>query len=199
MDQVKAPCSWCGRVTTHNVLYEIFEQADDWVENNKIIRCAGCETVSFCRQTDLKGDECVYFPSPVSRREPDWVLEMHIGLVGGDHDASLGDLFSEIYQAVNNRQYRLAAMGIRAALEQIIINKISDHGTFFKNLDEFHKQGYISLIQRDTVNNILEVGHAAIHRAYKPTKHLKYPLIFKRFRRPRRRLRFGVKVLRIAR
>jgi len=39
-------------------------------------------------------------------------------------DAALGSLLHEIYQAVHGGQYRLAAMGIRALLEQIMVSKV---------------------------------------------------------------------------
>jgi hypothetical protein len=71
----------------------------------------------------------------------------------------LGSLLHEIYQAVHGGQYRLAAMGIRALLEQIMMPKVGDLGSFEKQLDAFEKAGYISFIQRDTMKATLEVGH----------------------------------------
>ena len=85
-------------------------------------------------------------------------------------DAALGSLLHEIYQAVHGGQYRLAAMGIRALLEQIMVSKVGDLSSFEKQLDAFEKDGYISFIQRDAMKATLEVGHAAMHRAYKPTE-----------------------------
>jgi hypothetical protein len=37
-------------------------------------------------------------------------------------------------------------------------------------LDAFEKAGYISFIQRDAMTATLEVGHAAMRRAYRPTE-----------------------------
>jgi len=81
---------------------------------------------------------------------------------------SLGDLFLEIYQAVCGGQLRLAVMGVRALIEQVMIHKVGDSGSFVKNLDAFQKAGYISLVQRDALSDILDAGHATIHRAYEP-------------------------------
>jgi hypothetical protein len=67
-------------------------------------------------------------------------------------------------------QYRLAAMGIRALLEQVMIQKVGDLKTFDMKLDEFQKQGYISAIQRDAMRATLDVGDAAMHRAFVPTE-----------------------------
>lgn len=82
----------------------------------------------------------------------------------------LGSLLHEIYQAVQGGQYRLAAMGIRALLEQIMVSKVGDLGSFEKQFDAFEKAGYISFIQRDAMAAALEVWHAAMHRAYRPTE-----------------------------
>jgi hypothetical protein len=95
---------------------------------------------------------------------------MLIGLTENKKDEELGSLLYEIYQAVYGGQYRLAAMGIRALLEQIMISKVGDCGTFEQKLNAFEKDGYISFFQRDAMKATLEVGHAAMHRAYKPTE-----------------------------
>ena len=85
-------------------------------------------------------------------------------------DGNIHDLLSEIYVALQNDQRALAAMGIRALLEKVMIEKCGDGGSFWENVKEFEKQGYVSRIQRERLETILETGHAAIHRLYKPTK-----------------------------
>ncbi|WP_377828808.1 DUF4145 domain-containing protein [Bradyrhizobium lupini] len=60
-------------------------------------------------------------------------------------------------------------MRVRALLEQVMIEKVGDHGTFSKNLDAFLTQGYVGLVQCETLGNILEAGHAAMHRLFSPT------------------------------
>ena len=37
---------------------------------------------------------------PVSRKKPDWLLPLIIGLTGSENDSDLGSLLHEIYQAV---------------------------------------------------------------------------------------------------
>jgi hypothetical protein len=109
-----------------------------------------------------------FYPSPVSRKLPNWAI---FRLTLGDKkETNLGSLLKEVYQAVDGGQHRLAAMGIRALLEQVMIMKVRDRRTFDEKLDEFQKQGYVSLIQRDTMRTTLDVGDATIHRAFKPTE-----------------------------
>jgi hypothetical protein len=111
-----------------------------------------------------------YYLSPVARDLPDWMFEFEIGLIGGEKEAMIGQLLGEVCAAVRGRQYRLATMGIRSVLEQVIIAKVGDHGKFCKNLEQFYDAGYISLMQRDALDNSLEAGHAATHRSFSPTE-----------------------------
>ena len=64
---------------------------------------------------------------------------------------------------------RLAAMGIRAIIETLMIDKVTDNGTFTANLAEMFEQGYISSKQKERLEIVVDVGHAAIHRDYCPT------------------------------
>jgi hypothetical protein len=73
-----------------------------------------------------------YYPSPASRKVPDWVYDMSVGVKGGASATLLGDLFLEIYQAVRGGQLRLAIMGVRALIEQVMIDKVGDNGSFAK-------------------------------------------------------------------
>jgi Domain of unknown function (DUF4145) len=62
-------------------------------------------------------------------------------------------------------------MGLRAALERMIIDKVTDLGNFRHNVDEFQKAGYLSLNQKKNLDSILDAGHAAIHRLWEPTQN----------------------------
>jgi hypothetical protein len=174
MKEVSAPCSSCIRQTTHKVLHERALHDEDRITTYAMLECSGCHRVCLGVQVRFipYGEvEHSYYPSPVSRKEPDWLLLTIVGLTGNkSDDATLGSLLHEIYQPVHGGQHRLAAMGIRALLEQVMVSKVGDLGSFEKQLDAFEKAGYISFIQRDAMKATLEVGHAAMHRAYKPTE-----------------------------
>jgi len=171
MTTSRAPCSSCLRETEHTVLHSVDRSSKGTHWHFTLLECAGCkhlvlrETLSF---GDRENDVLRYFPSPASRKVPDWVFDLSVGFIGGLSAASLGELFLEIYQAVSGGQLRLAIMGIRALIEQVMIHKTGDNGSFAKNLEAFQQAGYISLVQRDALNDILDVGHATIHRAFEP-------------------------------
>jgi hypothetical protein len=108
------------------------------------------------------GDD--YYPSPISRRRPNWFQ------VKG-FPSDLSDLFVEVYKAIDGDQHRLAALGIRALLDQLMIEKVGDLPSFEEKLDAFQQDGgYISLIQRDAMHNALELGSAVMHRGFKPNQ-----------------------------
>jgi hypothetical protein len=81
--------------------------------------------------------------------------------------ASIKTLMIEIDTAVKNKLYKLAAMGIRAALENIMKEKIGDR-PFVVLVAEFQKTGYLSVRQVESLNSIIEAGHAVVHRGWQP-------------------------------
>jgi len=80
------------------------------------------------------------------------------------------NLLEEIYIATQNDCPRLAIMGVRAVLEQVMIVKVGDQGTFGGNLKAFADAGYVSVVQYDTLKVILDAGHAVTHRGFSPKK-----------------------------
>jgi hypothetical protein len=91
-------------------------------------------------------------------------------LIGTKQENDLVSLLREIYQAVDGDQHRIAAMGIRALLEQVMVMNVGDIGGFDKKLDAFQAGGFISAIQRGAMRATLDVGDAAMHRGFKPSE-----------------------------
>jgi hypothetical protein len=169
-DEIKAPCVMCARVTAHHVLARQNRSDEEISDNYYFLACAGCGAVSMANLWNSGGDnEARYYPSPISRRPPEWLLRLRF--LFGDIERPLGELLHEIYEAVQGKQHRLALMGIRAFFEQLMIAKVGDQGTFNGNLDKFLEEGFIAKIQLTAIKHILESGHAAIPRGYKPVEH----------------------------
>jgi hypothetical protein len=142
------------------------------VDSYELIECGGCGRISLRHAWTWLDDgkmEVRYFPSPMSRRQPDWSLNLILGFEGGPEEEQLGNLFGEIYQAIAADQVLLGAMGIRAFLERVMIAKVGDKGTFANNLKAFHEGGYISQVQKEAMSKVLDAGSAVIHRLFKPT------------------------------
>jgi Domain of unknown function (DUF4145) len=161
--------------------------AEAWyTTSTELLKCRGCDSVIVCQkiwmgeeeksEDELRHDfgdewleflEIVYYPPVSARRKPTWMLRdsaLHRSIPD-----SVKELMEEIYTALQNGSRRLAVMGTRAALETIIVSKTGDQGNFRQNLDAFQAAGYLAPRQRKTIETILEVGHATIHRGWKPT------------------------------
>lgn len=138
-------------------------------DSYETLKCCGCETIKL-RHTSYFSEHddarVYYFPPAIFRRKPEWFTDLWFELKSDDEFVEA--LLKEIYVALQNNLPSLATMGVRALLEKIMISCAGDQGTFAKNIAEFEKIGHVSKLQRERLETILDVGHAAIHRAYTP-------------------------------
>jgi hypothetical protein len=172
-ETIKAPCSTCFGERNHEILLvvevPIAKVDEEGVERNEVLQCAGCETVVLRRTTSTRRpgeDHAInvrdaYFPPTTSRRVPIWLDDL------GDDTSR--DLLDQIYVATQNGLNRLAAMGIRALVEHVMVKEVGDQGSFGANLRAFHESGHISAAAKGVFEVILEAGHATMHRAYDPS------------------------------
>lgn len=179
----RAHCNGCGKTTNQDILAsdEVIDEPDTdndrWSELHEMLKCRGCDSISL-RQTKGWKDEfppayVVNYPPSIARRAPKWVTSILQDLedeVDGIPSHVCG-LMREVYSAAQNGSHRLVAMGIRATIEGVMIDKVGDHGTFAKNLDAMMKAYYLSDRQRGNIDTILGAGDAAIHRAWKPASN----------------------------
>jgi hypothetical protein len=186
-DKMKwAHCNRCNGNTQHDILHVLSLSAEDELDEQHsitfwddytLLKCRGCETVhlqhdhSFSEDIGEGGQPEVYttiYPPRISRNKPEW-----FGSISGPFwagNTEIEQILEEIYVALHNDSLRLAAMGIRALLEFIMIDKIGDRGSIGENITEFFKAGYIALVDQQTFRTkLIEAGHAAMHRGYKPS------------------------------
>jgi hypothetical protein len=170
---VKAPCASCTRETSHDILHTAEIGSGDSRTIFDTLQCRGCQSVSLRERsfwnTDggIKHSSPKYYPPPVSRGLSECAFWVDMGLPKME---AFRDLLLEVYAAAQNGLPQLAVMGIRAVLEQAMISKTGDLGTFRNHLEKFMALGYISLLQFDALDKVLEAGHATIHRSFKITK-----------------------------
>jgi hypothetical protein len=178
----KAHCNACGGERNHLLLNKIRKNGEELIDNQYhvswgdtyyVLECCGCESVKllqdswFSEDTDFEGRPILhqtYYPSSIFRPLPRW-----FGLL--DSEWHISKLVRETYQALQNDAPSLAAMGVRAVIEAIMIDKVGDNGTFKGNLKAFQEKGYISSFQLENLEAALELGHASIHRGFIPEKH----------------------------
>lgn len=172
----QAHCNVCGGDRNHLVLHceaELF--SDDFgaynsAEKYEPLKCAGCNSIKLrhsAHYPNSPNEYVTYFPPAVYRRRPEWVINLEDTI--SDENFFVLELHNEIYVALQNNLVRVAAMGIRALLEQIMITKVGDKNSFLANVSAFEKEGHISTYQKERLTAILEAGHAAIHRKYRPS------------------------------
>ena len=171
-DVLKAHCNGCGRDTNNEVLArERRETLDDDghvdVQTYEMLKCLGCDGISFRDSWQPYRDtppRIRTYPPATLRRQKDWTNELLSLVMDFDVPEEVCALMREVYIAAQNDTRKLAAIGIRATLESVMVNKVGDHGAFSKNLDELQQAGYVSVNARGTLNSLLEAEHAAIHR-----------------------------------
>lgn len=74
--------------------------------------------------------------------------------------------------ATNDGQSRLLAMGVRTALDTVMIRIVGDRGSFVKKLAEMTKEGHLSSKQKEMLETVIDAGSASAHRGYKPNRDL---------------------------
>lgn len=143
----------------------------------ELLRCAGCGEIklritaiySEDRYVDSKvRPEVTYYPPSKVRPQPQWFSSLLLEQLAGDVTNEY-DLLQEVYVALQNGAPALAAMGIRALIEAVMIKKVGDNGTFKENLSALLRKGLVSELDVQHLRDVLEVGHAAIHRGHLPT------------------------------
>lgn len=175
MPTTKAFCNNCGGNRNHDILHserttwEDEEYPISGSDTYETLKCCGCELIKLRHTSHCSEDfepRIYYFPPAIFRRKPEWFSDLWLELKVEDDFVEA--ILKEIYVALQNNLPSLATMGVRALLEKIMVSRAGDQGTFRKNLAEFEKLGYVSKLQRERLETILDIGHAAIHRAYTP-------------------------------
>lgn len=176
-EKIKAHCNRCNGPKNHTVLHseeEQHEEAPDdqyggFLETSRytMAQCNGCDAFNYLDDywnTGMDDTVSRQWPLKLIRKEPDWLwnLFMSEGLDSYKHD-----FLREIYRALRNNAPRLVVIGIRALLEQVMIEKVGDAGNFVQNLDRFQQEGFISSVQRSAIEPVIEAGHASTHRRFK--------------------------------
>lgn len=175
-------CNECLRETRHRVVHSAHFDNTETIEANwtvhshltySICECGGCGTVLVVREhvgDDTNGETLIeYLPPREYRRRPAWLRKFRWKALAGKDPKS--PLLNEIYSALSTDSLRLAALGLRALLEHVMVEQNhSDAGSFSNNVEAFMKAGHISANQRSALVKILDFGSAVMHRGHAPTR-----------------------------
>ena len=151
--RIFAHCNVCGGDRDQDVHKEYVVTSDGdqdtptfW-RKYQIIECRGCHRTSFRfafshdENTDDQGmpfETVEQYPPATYRVQPKWFSSL-------DQKQAFSKLFQEVYIALQNGTTAIAAMGIRAIIELITIERVKDNGTFANNI-KMLKEGDIFCI-----------------------------------------------------
>ena len=178
-----AYCNSCHGSRHHEMLYKTSGPWEDYVEEldetlrgedtYELLKCRGCDHITMRHTYTISSDmhsvpqtHVNYYPPATYRREPEWLESLDD--TSDTQRIAIWGLLREVYRALQSGSTRLATMGVRAIIESVMIDKIGDHGTFRENLSTLEREGFISRVQREIIDPVVEAGHASMHRGYQP-------------------------------
>lgn len=181
-NQVKVSCARCAGITNHKIMKSVEETgweelAPDyeihWGATNQIIKCGGCDTVSF-RVLSSNSEEVgpdmeaieheQLFPSRSEGRQP----------LDDDHllPSNLERIYRETISALNNKQPVLTGIGIRAIIETVSKEKNASGGNLVSKINDLVAKGVLTQEGADILHKLRVLGNNAAHevKAHKPAE-----------------------------
>lgn len=176
---VKCYCASCNRTTNHTIVSsERMNSSDDnywWSTNYNIVKCCGCDTISFLTATKEEGvidyddnGEIIYpttyktypYHKPFAKAISNlWPIPVNIEKI-----------YKETINALNNDCFLLAAAGFRIIVEAICIDIKVEGKSLETKINNLCKKGVITKNDRDRLHSIRFMGNDSVHSIKKPDK-----------------------------
>lgn len=161
-------CNSCRIGTKHRLLKTHSdsggneEQGFNWQTTSEMFECCGCSSVLLRQTHDFSENpepQITFFPPPASRWLPQWQWSL---------PQKIRVLLTQVYKALQADSPSLAMMGARAILDTAIIDTVTDHGNFSKNLQAMESKGYLSKRNCEYLKVAFDAGSASAHRSHNP-------------------------------
>ncbi len=168
-------CRECGKETLHSIIYSFNEDGSedcgggysvDWRCENQIIQCLGCETVSFrtvstCSEDCEYNDDGRYYPETIkyypARSEGLKAIENYF----------LPDKVQQIYRetilSIENEQYVLAGIGIRAIVETVCKDLDAAGSNLYEKINSLKDMSIVTSEGAETLHKLRVLGNDAAH------------------------------------
>ncbi|MDE2464535.1 MAG: hypothetical protein KGO02_12575 [Alphaproteobacteria bacterium] len=78
-------------------------------------------------------------------------------------------VMKEVHIAAQHKASMIAVMGLRAAIDLVLTDRVGNDGRFDERLQRLLDKRDITPEQHNALNNALEVGHASAHRGHIPS------------------------------
>lgn len=174
--KVDCLCRECHRTTKHEIITEAtlrgtYGPADfgiDWAIEYQVVRCLGCETLSFRRTegsdqdfVQIGEDEWEYqpridiYPSPSEGRQP--LADANL------LPEKIQRIYEETLKALNDTQPVLCGIGVRAIVETICKDKNAPGGDLFHKVNGLVGLGVLTQDGADILHKVRTLGNEAAH------------------------------------
>ncbi|MDD5261324.1 MAG: DUF4145 domain-containing protein [Methylacidiphilales bacterium] len=168
---MKVICPHCKHETNHEVVAKFGvgqNQMEDfqWGRAYEIIRCSGCDTISFRIESWSEDDFDPHtgkanvseelFPLRTTGREP--ILHSYEHL-----PTKINRIYGEVLQALNNGMPILAGVGLRALIEAMCNNHNAKGTGLQEKINAMASMGVLSKMQSDMLHTHRFLGNIAAH------------------------------------
>lgn len=175
-ERVDCLCRECNRTTKHEVVVDVTQRGThgpaeigiDWIVEHQVVRCLGCETISF-RRTDGTEEDIVQVG------EDDWEYQPRVDVypspsVGrqplGDSDLlpeKIQRIYSETLKSLNETQPVLCGIGVRAIVETICKDRNSPGGDLSQKINGLVGLGVLTQDGAAILHKVRTLGNDAAH------------------------------------
>ena len=174
---VECSCRECHRSTKHEIVTEATKSGSSgsseyeiyWATEYQVVRCRGCETLSFRRVNSNSEDSCIQVG------EDEWEENIHEELFPSPHEGRqplsdanlLPDKIQRIYEetltALNGNQEVLCGIGIRAIVETVCKDKTAAGGDLFAKINSLVGLGVLTQDGANILHKLRTLGNNAAH------------------------------------
>ena len=172
----KFVCKECSRETYHKIVASYVERGSqdceggnyvDWKEENQIIKCLGCETVSF-RVVSTCSEDCDYdIDGNMFCNER---IKFYPGRSAGLRainsyllPQNVQSIYTETILAIENEQNVLAGIGIRALIETVCKDLEADGKDLYNKINSLEKESIVTKEGVETLHKLRVLGNNAAH------------------------------------
>lgn len=171
-------CNECQRYTFHTILagidysdsesYDHGIVIDFWKECN-IVQCGGCKNLTYTKKewdsTSWNPEiEIVIQQFPPKEDKSQWYIKNDIYSL----PCLLQQIYKETIQAINNKSYTLAGIGLRAIIETVCKDKDIKGVNLEKKIDSLGTKGYLTPDGAEILHGIRLIGNDAAHDTKAP-------------------------------
>lgn len=187
---ISVQCATCNRATKHRVLASYDEDGKayvpddpsicvDWFDYYQVIRCQGCETVSF-RYIHWFSEDVDEIDENDGSTEQLYPKRSANSINPKDFynvPSNLRRIYQELIDCFNNASPTLCAAGLRALVEGICAEQVvegSERNERKQNLqgriDGLEKQGLLTKSSAQTLQQHRYLGNSAVHELARPSE-----------------------------